>query len=255
MSTASPTEIVGRALYQTRTPQEGVALVVTPNIEHVARLRQSRPLAKAYQNASVVVCDGWPVHLYARVCGLPVGRVTGCELAAVLMRREDFPPDSRFFFVVDQPDTAAELTRWAERKGLCGRVASFVPPFGFEHDEALCTELAGRVRTHGTTVLIMAVGAPRSEIFVDRFRSALPPCWAFCVGQAVKVELGMVRRAPPVWQRLGMEWLWRVGQEPRRLARRYATASVGFVLAVLEDQFRRRPSSSSQRSVRPSGAS
>ncbi|MGE4049375.1 MAG: hypothetical protein AB7F35_31360, partial [Acetobacteraceae bacterium] len=73
MSTASPTEIVGRALYQTRTPQEGVALVVTPNIEHVARLRQSRPLAKAYQNASVVVCDGWPVHLYARVCGLPVG--------------------------------------------------------------------------------------------------------------------------------------------------------------------------------------
>jgi N-acetylglucosaminyldiphosphoundecaprenol N-acetyl-beta-D-mannosaminyltransferase len=239
LSNASPTDIVGLALGEPRQPDAGVALVVTPNIEHIARLRHSRPMAKAYDNAEVIVCDGWPVHLYARACGMRVARVTGCELAATLMRRTSFPDWTRFFFVVDRAETAAELEAWARRKGLEGRVANFIPPFGFEHDETLCNELAGRIRSHGTTVLMMAVGAPRSEIFVDRFRTALPPCWAFCVGQAVKIELGMVRRAPRGWQMVGMEWLWRLGQEPRRLAGRYATASGGFLLALLEDQFRR----------------
>jgi N-acetylglucosaminyldiphosphoundecaprenol N-acetyl-beta-D-mannosaminyltransferase len=87
-------------------------------------------------------------------------------------------------------------------------------------------------------VLIMAVGAPRSEVFVDTYRAVLPPCWALCVGQAVKIELGLVRRASSTWQSIGMEWLWRMLQEPSRLTKRYATASVGFCCAIVEDQLR-----------------
>jgi N-acetylglucosaminyldiphosphoundecaprenol N-acetyl-beta-D-mannosaminyltransferase len=113
-----------------------------------------------------------------------------------------------------------------------------IPPFGFESDDRYCQEMAGQIHAHGTTLLLMAVGAPRSEIFVDRYRSLLPPCWAFCVGQAVKIALGLVERAPGFWQTAGLEWLWRVRQEPKRLARRYLVSSVGFALAVLEDRRR-----------------
>ena len=63
--------------------------------------------------------------------------------------------------------------------------------------------LAEAIREHATTVLIMAVGAPRSEIFVESYRAVLPPCWAFCVGQAVKIELGLVRRASRIGNRSG----------------------------------------------------
>ena len=87
-------------------------------------------------------------------------------------------------------------------------------------------------------MLIMAVGAPRSEVFVDTYRAILPPCWAFCVGQAVKIQLGLVRRASSKWQSVGMEWLWRLLQEPSRLRKRYVTASIGFGWAVIEDQLR-----------------
>jgi N-acetylglucosaminyldiphosphoundecaprenol N-acetyl-beta-D-mannosaminyltransferase len=100
--------------------------------------------------------------------------------------------------------------------------------------------LAGAIRAHGTTLLIMAVGAPRSEIFVDTHRALLPPCWAFCVGQAVKIELGLVKRASSRWQAVGLEWLWRLLQEPSRLAKRYATATIGFGRAVVEDQMSNR---------------
>ncbi|MDQ2802553.1 MAG: WecB/TagA/CpsF family glycosyltransferase [Pseudomonadota bacterium] len=235
LSTASGEAVAAAALEHPRAPEDGVALVVTPNIDHVARLRHTPELATAYRHAELIVCDGWPVRFYARLRGLDVQPVTGCELAARLMRPGGYAPWQRLFFVVDSPRTEAALRAWAATKGIAERTASFVPPFGFEHDEALCRSLAEAVRAHGTTLLIMAVGAPRSEIFVDRLHDALPSCWAFCVGQAVKIEVGLVRRAPPGIQAIGLEWLWRVAQEPRRLARRYVVSSVGFALAVLED--------------------
>jgi N-acetylglucosaminyldiphosphoundecaprenol N-acetyl-beta-D-mannosaminyltransferase len=215
-------------------PADGVALVVTPNIDHIAMLRRSPALARAYRGAARVVCDGWPVQRYARWCGLPVARVTGCEITAALMRSGPFAAWHRFFFVVDSAVTEAAVRDWAARAGVAARTA--VPPFGFERDAAYCEALAAAIAQHGTTLLLMAVGAPRSEIFVDTYRDTLPACWAFCVGQAVKIELGLVQRASRGWQSVGMEWLWRLRQEPRRLMRRYATAAVGFVLALIEDR-------------------
>lgn len=217
-------------------PDDGVALVVTPNIDHIATIRRSAKLAHAYRNAARIVCDGWPVQMYARMCGLPLSRVTGCEITSELMRMGPYPDWHRFFFVVDTPVTEQAVRAWAERNAVV--CDTMVPPFGFERDAAYCSAMAERIARHGTTVLMMAVGAPRSEVFVDTHRAALPPCWAFCIGQAVKIELGLVKRASSKWQTVGLEWLWRLCQEPGRLARRYATASVGFGLAVIEDQVR-----------------
>lgn len=232
LSTESAREIAAAAI--AARPERDVALVVTPNIDHIAMLRRSSQLALAYRRANRIVCDGWPVQRYARLCGLPVARVTGCEIASELMRMAPYPAWHRFYFVVDSTVTERAVRDWAARSGVACDVR--VPPFGFERDAAYCQGLAEAIAAHGTTVLLMAVGAPRSEVFVDSHRATLPPCWAFCVGQAVKIELGLVRRASSGWQAVGMEWAWRLLQEPRRLARRYATASVGFALAVIEDR-------------------
>jgi N-acetylglucosaminyldiphosphoundecaprenol N-acetyl-beta-D-mannosaminyltransferase len=240
LSTASASEIALRALTDQRQPRDGVALVVTPNIDHIAWLRRSPALARAYAGATAVVCDGWPVQLYARVRGMPVRRVTGCDIASELMRSAPAHSTQRFFFVADRLETENALHAWAADRGMSDRIAVHVPPFGFDSDERLCRGLAESIRAHRTTILMMAVGAPRSEIFVDRWRSLLPPCWAFCVGQAVKVELGLVRRAPRSVQASGLEWLWRVAQEPRRLTGRYVRSGFAFAMAVAEDQWRLR---------------
>jgi N-acetylglucosaminyldiphosphoundecaprenol N-acetyl-beta-D-mannosaminyltransferase len=218
------------------TPGDGVALVVTPNIDHIATIRHSPPLAQAYRNAARIVCDGWPVQVYARWCGLHVRRVTGCDLTSELMRLAPDAESQRLFFVVDSIVTERAVRDWAARNCVTCEVQ--VPPFGFDRDAGYCARLAEAIRGHHTTVLIMAVGAPRSEVFVDTYRAILPPCWAFCVGQAVKIELGLVRRASWLWQTVGLEWLWRMIQEPSRLGRRYMFASVGFSFAVVKDQLR-----------------
>lgn len=234
LSLETAREIVAAAIRQ--PPTAGVALVVTPNIDHIATIRRSPALARAYRNAERIVCDGWPVKLYARFCGLHVAQVTGCEITAELMRMAPYPTTQRFFFVVDSVRTETAVVAWAARNNVASSV--LIPPFGFDRDAVYCERLAGTIATFGTTLLIMAVGAPRSEIFVDTYRNILPPCWAFCVGQAVKVELGLVRRASWFWQTVGMEWLWRVCQEPSRLTKRYASATIGFAAAVIEDQLR-----------------
>lgn len=234
LSPDSARDIALTAVNDRRGAGDGVALVVTPNIDHIATIRRSPALARAYRNAARIVCDGWPVQAYAKLCGQNLDRVTGCEITSELMRMAPYADHHRLFFVVDSPMTQRAVSDWARSNDV--RIHIEVPPFGFERDASYCATLVDAIAAHGTTILVMAVGAPRSEVFVDTNRHLLPPCWAFCVGQAVKIELGLVRRASAGWQSAGMEWLWRLRQEPARLAKRYVTAAIGFTLAVLEDR-------------------
>ncbi len=216
-------------------PTDRARLLVTPNIDHVARLRRSPAFRQAYRGADMILCDGFPVHFYARLFARHARHVTGCDILKSLMREAPFRTGQRLFFAVDTDDTAAALARWARANGMEGRVAAAIPPHGFASDADARARLAGQVAAHGTTLLLMCVGAPQSEIFADRARADLPPCWIACVGQALKVELGLVRRAPLAARVMRLEWLWRIGQEPKRLARRYALGAVDFGLAVTED--------------------
>jgi N-acetylglucosaminyldiphosphoundecaprenol N-acetyl-beta-D-mannosaminyltransferase len=220
-------------LREPRGEENGVGLVITPNVDHVVRLRGNRDFARAYASAEITVCDGAPLRLYARLRGHRARRVTGCDIAAAVMAQCD--SGQRLFFVVDSEATASAVRDWARRRALATQVACHVPPYGFETDHAASRELADAVRAHGTTILLMGVGAPRSEVFADTWRDHLPPCWVLCVGQAVKVALGLVRRAPAPFRHLHAEFLWRMAQEPRRLARRYALGALLFPLAILQD--------------------
>lgn len=226
--------VAERILSSPRGANAGVGLVVTPNIQHIALLREDASFRRAYADAEIVTCDGFPVYHYARMRGCEVpGRVTGCDIAVHLMADGAGLAGRRLFFVVDQPETAQAVAGWADRHGV--DAAAFVPPFGFERDEPVSSDLAARIAAHRTEVLFMAVGAPKSEVFVHSHRSVLPPCWALCVGQAVKMALGLTP-TPPGWVKAcNLEWFWRILLEPKRMGLRYARSVVGFLAAVIGD--------------------
>jgi N-acetylglucosaminyldiphosphoundecaprenol N-acetyl-beta-D-mannosaminyltransferase len=251
---AGAADIAGQIATRRRSRDEGVGLVVTPNLDHIVQLRSDTALARAYSRAEVVACDGFPVRYHLRLRGVGADAATGCDIAASLMRMERVEPWQRLFFVVDSDATVDGVAAWAARRSLSDRVATAVPPVGFEGDADYCAALARRIEAHGTTTLMMGVGAPRSEVFVDTYRDALPPCWALCVGQAVKIEVGLRRRAPTLIRRLHGEWAWRIAQEPRRLARRYASGSAVFLLAAVEDMLEARLQRLAWRRAEGSGA-
>jgi exopolysaccharide biosynthesis WecB/TagA/CpsF family protein len=214
-------------------------LVVTPNIDHVRLLRRT-DFAAAYAAASLVCPDGFPVLLFAMLRGLAQRRrVTGCDLFHRLAHHAALATRG-LFLVLESQATADAALAWAARLGIADNVHVAVAPPGLAGNSAAQRALADRICAASPAILVMTLGAPLSEVFVHRHRDALPPCWALCLGQAVRVELGLVRRAPLTWRGLGLEWLWRLCQEPRRLAGRYALGSAWFLVAVARDFARRR---------------
>jgi exopolysaccharide biosynthesis WecB/TagA/CpsF family protein len=228
-------EAVAQRLME-RAPSWGPNLVVTPNIDHVRLLRRPA-FAAACRGARLVCPDGFPVLAYARLRGLKVaGRVTGCEIFSLLAEHAALP-SKRLVVVVESLPTERAVLSWARRLGLT-RVHVIAAPLRLERDLAAQVRLAEAIRLTAPDILVMTLGAPVSEVFVHEHRERLPSCWALCVGQAVRVHLGLVQRAPDLWQRAGLEWLWRIGQEPRRLVGRYARAALWFPVAVAVDMLR-----------------
>jgi N-acetylglucosaminyldiphosphoundecaprenol N-acetyl-beta-D-mannosaminyltransferase len=205
-------------------------MIVTANIDHIVQLNEDAGFRGAYVRAVARTLDGMPLVWLARVLWRqPVQRVTGHDLLACVLA-DPHTLARRVFFVSSRQDAADALVARLRAEGLPdGAVASVVPPFGFENDRDYSHALAERIRAHGTTLLVLGVGAPKSEIWVDRHASALGNPMVLCVGDALNVAAGCLKRAPGVMQRLGLEWIYRFHQAPRRLFRRYFIKSWRFV--------------------------
>jgi N-acetylglucosaminyldiphosphoundecaprenol N-acetyl-beta-D-mannosaminyltransferase len=220
-------------------PQEagacGAKIIVTANSDHVGRLTIDEEFRKAYLYATIRTADGFLVHYYALLRGNRIPRVTGCGILAELMRNRDLRAQ-RLFFVADSDATAAGLRKWAARREFpASEFEIEVPPYRFEQDRGYTDALVGRIRALAPTILVMGVGAPKSEKFAYEHRAELPACWVLSVGEAVKVEAGVKKRAPAVMQLLTLEWFWRLAHEPRRLIGRYTWDMRRFLVAVIQD--------------------
>lgn len=215
---------------------EGARLVATLNLDHVVRLQEDADFRAAYARAALVTADGAPVFAYARWRGAgAVERAPGSDLLADLVQAWS-PGRHRPFFVASRPATGEALGALLAGRGFADTAVGWAcPPFGFERDPAASDALAAAVRAHRATHLIMGVGAPKSEVWVDRRRGELGDVWACGFGSAADFLVGEARRAPPLARRLGMEWLWRVLHDPRRLFRRYFVDSWAVLPAVARD--------------------
>ncbi len=216
-----------------------VKVMVTPNIDHVRLLRR-QAFADAYANAHIVCPDGFPVLLYARLRGLHLtNRVTGCDVLAAVMQHPDLDKH-RLFCVVESYSTLEAARRWFCAQGLCDRVEVACVRPGLSDDTAAQITLVQRICSFAPTILVITLGAPVSEEFGHLYRHILPPCWIMCVGQALRVQIRLARRAPAALRWAGLEWFWRICCEPTRLLARYARALLWFPIAVWLDIFDKR---------------
>jgi N-acetylglucosaminyldiphosphoundecaprenol N-acetyl-beta-D-mannosaminyltransferase len=216
---------------------QGTLLLATCNVDHIVRLRRDAAFRAAYRSAWTVTADGMPVYLYAKLHRRDLhGRIAGSDLIAALLERFD-PGRHRPFFVCANAGVAERLQARLSAWGFDATTAGFAtPPHGFESDIDYSLELAQRIRRHRSTHLAMGLGAPKSEVWAHRWRHMLGDCYVLPVGAGLEYAVGAKRRAPRLVRRAGLEWAWRMLLEPRRLFRRYAIDSWGFVAAIREDR-------------------
>ncbi len=216
-------------------PSGGVRLLVTMNLDHVVRLRRDQAFRGAYSRAWAVTIDGAPVFAYARARGLGVPeRVTGADLVVELARA--LPTSRRLFFVVSAPATGEKLVEIFRARGFPPEALAFESPdFGFERDEPRSARLLSAIRAHRTTDLVFGLGAPKSEVWIDRHRDGLGDLYAYGFGAGLDFLAGAASRAPRLVRRLGLEWAWRLGQDPARLWRRYLVDSWTILPVIVQD--------------------
>jgi len=209
--------------------EEPFRLVVTPNVDHIVKLQDDHAFREAYSHAALSLPDGMPVLWAARYLGLPsLDKVSGSDLVPALCMRAA-AEGVRVFFAGGRSQEDLENGLEIIRERYPGLTAGgSCPPFGFEKDPEQSAQLAEAIREFRTELLLFACGAPKSDIWMHRHRERLGRGVGIGIGAGFDFLVGRARRAPLWMQRVGMEWLWRLAREPRRLARRYLWDDLGF---------------------------
>ncbi len=196
-----------------------------------AKLRRDEPAyASAIEDPRVVpLPDGVPLSIGARLLGLRrVRRCPGPDLMDAACKRAS-ETGLRFYLLGGDEGVAQELERVLTRRypGIC-ITGSATPPHG-EWSAEENMQLAAQVVGSGADVLWLGVSAPKQETWALEQGELLAGIPVVCVGAAFDFLSGRKPRAPRVWRRLGLEWLFRLGTEPRRLWRRYLMGNAVFI--------------------------
>jgi N-acetylglucosaminyldiphosphoundecaprenol N-acetyl-beta-D-mannosaminyltransferase len=217
-------QAVGQIMAWTNEPDGPCRFVVTPNVDHVVMLQHHAGLKAAYRDAGMVLVDGAPVLWSSRFLRQPVPeRVAGSDLVPALFSAVPESQPLRIFLLGAAPGVADRAAAMIRRCWPAINVAgTYSPPVGFERDAAENESILQRIAAAQPEVLIVGFGAPKQELWVHIHQSRIAAKVALCVGATIDFLAGERSRAPVWMQRVGLEWLYRVACEPRRLASRYA---------------------------------
>jgi N-acetylglucosaminyldiphosphoundecaprenol N-acetyl-beta-D-mannosaminyltransferase len=205
--------------------------VVTANPEIVMLGRQSEEYMKLLQQAHVVTPDGIGVVLASRWIGEPLPeRVAGYELLHALMKQAD-TYGWKYMLVGASPESCAGAAEKLKEQYPQAHCSGYFDGYFSAEEEK---EIVARIKQERPDLLFVALGAPRQEQWIARHLPELPVRLAMGVGGSFDVLSGRVKRAPEVWQKLNLEWLYRLLSQPKRWRRQLLLPQ--FALSVLWNQ-------------------
>ena len=190
------------------------AYVCTPNPEIVMAARENSSLAAALQGAQLVLADGVGVTKAAQLLGTPLkGRVPGIDFAQGLIARLAERGGSVYLFGAKPGVAGAAAEKLSE--AFPGIVIAGTDDGYFTDDKPIIE----RINAAAPDFLMVCLGSPKQELWMAE-RAGKISCGLMAgLGGSLDVLAGNVRRAPEAWRRLGLEWLYRVIKEPKRITR------------------------------------
>jgi N-acetylglucosaminyldiphosphoundecaprenol N-acetyl-beta-D-mannosaminyltransferase len=202
---------------------------VVVNVDKIVKLQLDRELHEAILECDIISADGQPVVWASRLLQRPIKeRVAGIDLFCELLRRctrNGFRP----FLLGARQEVVARLPAILSERYPGLRLAGWRNGYWSPEEEA---EVAKTIREARPDILFVAMSSPKKELFIRKWKQQLGVPFVMGVGGAFDVLAGVVKRAPRWMQRCGLEWLYRLAQEPRRLWRRYLVEDLAFFRLV-----------------------
>lgn len=198
------------------------AYVVTPNVDHIVQLETNRELQEVYKNAALILTDGKPLLWIANWYGTPIKeKISGSDLFPLLCNMAAAKGYKMFFLGAAEgvaKRAAENLTM--KYKGL-QVVGTYSPPFGFENNKNEMDKIKNMIKASKPDILIVGLGCPKQEKFMYHHCKELGVPISLGLGASFDFKAGNIKRAPRWMANHGLEWLFRITQDPRRMAKRY----------------------------------
>jgi exopolysaccharide biosynthesis WecB/TagA/CpsF family protein len=211
-------------------------IVFTPNVDHFVKLQHDPEFLEAYGWADYKLCDSKVVYYAAKFLGYPIKeKVSGSDLFPHFYHYHRDNKDIKIFLLGGWNDTAerarTRINKIVRREIIVG---TYSPKLGFEADDHECRKIEDLVNRSGATVLAVGLGAPKQEKFIVKHKDNMPNIKIFmAIGATINFEAGAVARAPQWMSNTGLEWLYRLLAEPKRLWKRYLIEDPWFLWLVL----------------------
>ncbi|MBP7051875.1 MAG: WecB/TagA/CpsF family glycosyltransferase [Phycisphaerae bacterium] len=218
---------------RTRSP----ILIGVVNAAKLVKARHDAQLRQSLAETSFTVADGVPVVWLSGACGcrLP-GRVAGIDIMSELLALADRQGYGVFFLGATQ-EVVERVVEHVRHKYPGARIAGYRDGyFKSEQEQAL----ADTIRTSRADILLVAVPTPKKEVFLSKWRQHMEVPVCHGVGGSFDVVAGITKRAPQWMQNCGLEWLYRVMQEPGRMWKRYLVTNAVFVWLSIGEIVRHR---------------
>lgn len=198
------------------------AYVVTPNVDHIVQLERGGELNEVYKNADLILTDGKPLVWISKWYGRPIKeKISGSDLFPLLCEMAAKKGYTMYFLGAAEGVAAKAAENLTSRFPGLKVVETYSPPYGFEKDEQEIEKIRQKIRAAHPHILIVGLGCPKQELFIFHNKDKLGVPISLGLGASLDYEAGNVKRAPKWMADHGFEWLYRIIQEPKRMAKRY----------------------------------
>lgn len=220
--------------------QKKLRIAVTP-VNCLLWARKNRRLREIYNSAGIVTADGVPVVWASKLLKKPIrGRVTGLDLLpefAKLAASKNFS----FFFLGAAEGVGERLSTSLQEKHPGLKIAgTYSPPFAIQFSREENQRIIEKINRSKADVLWVSLTAPKQDYWIANHFDKLDVSVAIGVGAAFDVVAGNIKRSPKWMQKWGLEWFYRLIQEPKRLSRRYLLEAPFFLPLIIKQAFQKK---------------
>jgi len=214
-------------------------IMFTPNVDHLVRLQRDKDFYLTYKSADFVVCDSRIVFFMSKFLGRKIKEtIPGSEFFPHFCNYHKNNEDIRVFLLGAGPGIAVEaMNRINNKIGRKIIVGAHSPSYGFEKKKNECQEIIKTINKTSANVLVVGVGSPKQENWIVTYKRQFEQINQFlALGATIDFEAGTLKRAPKSFQKLGIEWLYRLLKEPQRLWRRYLIDDIPFFGYIIKQK-------------------
>ena len=211
------------------------AYVVTPNVDHIVKLEVNDELMAAYSEADLILADGMPLIWTSKLYHQPIKeKVSGSDLFPKLCELAAEHRYKMFFLGAKEGVAAKAAENLKKLHPNLEIVGCYAPPLGFEKNSSELLKIEQLIKKTAPHILILALGCPKQEIIAHQYRDVFRVPLVLCLGATLDFVAGNVKRAPRWMSNMGLEWLYRIYQEPSRMFKRYVMEDCRFMKLLVK---------------------